>query len=198
MYNAFYDCTYIVKCVFVCNLRINNKKEIKMGCTKDSKTEYNGTIESGKSKLDKPKFDWISLVVWVASVVVSMIPIYLLLIPHLEENNGKIQKAFWFSCFKEYDMLWIFATVLLFACVNQVTSLRRKSKLGINNKQKDWQDILVITGFIVFAFVEATWVAFKYVLVEYQTWPIWIGTALILFSVAIATPLQINFISNGE
>lgn len=153
--------------------------------------EYNGEVVE-ESKTTKRKFNWIALLLWLGSLVISLIPIYIPLVQHLIETNGEIKQDFWFACFKEYDTLWVFATVLLFSCVNQGTIERKYAKAKTLIKS------LAVIGLILFGFLEATWITFKYYLQTYQAWPITLGTILIVVSLIIATPLQIDFIVNEE
>lgn len=157
---------------------------------------YNAGIKSGVVSANKPKFDWIAFLIWIVSLVVSLVPIYLLLVQHLIESNGELKAEFWFNCFKDYDVLWVFATLLLFSCVSPITNVRKISKSGKHPKNSI--TALIIVGFVVFVFIEALWLVFKYLLQEYQAWPIYLGTGFIILSLIIATPLQINFILNEE
>lgn len=155
--------------------------------------EYNGeVVEESKAKAAKGKFNWLALLLWLVSLAISLIPIYIPLVQHLIETNGEVTNDFWFACFKEYDILWVFATVLLFSCVNQVTIERKYAK------PKKRVISLTVLGLFFFAVLEATWIVFKYWLDAYQTWPITVGTVLIVVSMIIATPLQIDFIVNED
>lgn len=142
------------------------------------------------SKIKKNKFNWLSLGVWLISLVLSLIPIYLSFLQHLQEY-GTIDDSFWFNCFVEYDILWVFATFLLFTCINPITCMiNRKARPG-------WVTGLTVLGGVLFIFTEATWLFFKYRVISYATWPITLGFVLIALTVVISTPLQINFIK-GE
>lgn len=155
--------------------------------------EYNGkVVEESKAKAAKGKFNWLALLLWLISLAISLIPIYIPLVQHLIDTNGVVTNDFWFACFKEYDILWVFATVLLFSCVNQVTIERKYAK------PKKRVISLTVLGLFFFAVLEATWIVFKYWLDAYQTWPITVGTVLIVVSMIIATPLQIDFIVNED
>ena len=155
--------------------------------------EYNGeVVEESKAKASKGKFNWLALLLWIISLAVSLVPIYIPLVQHLIETNGEITDDFWFACFKEYDILWVFATVLLFSCINQVT-IERKYK-----KSKNLVKSLFALGIFLFLVLEATWIVFKYWLDVYQSWPITFGSVLIVISMIIATPLQIDFIVNED
>lgn len=159
-------------------------------------TIYKEEIRSGNIQLNEPKFNWIALLIWISSLIISLVPIYIPLIQHLDKHNGQITSEFWFACFKEYDILWVFATVLLFSCVNHVTGMCKNIKSGKSSPNSI--TALTIAGLMLFAVIEAVWIAFKYFLNTYQSWPIYCGSVLILLSIIIATPLQINFIMNEE
>lgn len=154
-------------------------------------TTYNEVIETGPVVTGKPKFDWVAFLIWILSLLFSLVPIYISLIQHLIEFNGEIKGEFWFACFKEYDILWVFATVLLFCCTNQITN-------ALKHPQKKSIIALTVVGVALFGIIEATWIGFKYFLKTYQAWPLYFGAVLIVLSLVIATPLQINFIKNEE
>lgn len=155
--------------------------------------KYSGKVVSeDKTKVRKGKFNWSALGFWLLSLVISLIPIYISLVQHLIKTDGVITHEFWFACFKEYDILWIFATVLLFSCMNQLT-IERKIR-----ESKRLLKTFTIIGFGLFAFLEATWIVYKYWLVNFQSWPITFGTILIIAAMIIATPLQIDFIKYEE
>ena len=148
---------------------------------------YNGkvyTIEEGRSC----KFDWLAFGIWIFSLVVSLLPIYLLLLSHLKQL-GVVDISFAFKCFVTEDTIWVFSTVLLFTlanCFNQ--SRKRKTKL--------WVKLLILFGSLVFIVSELTWVYFKsnMTIESVIIWPIWLSIILIAISLVISTPLQINFI----
>lgn len=155
--------------------------------------KYKGKVvpeDEGKAK--KGKFNWQALGIWLLSLVVSLIPIYIALVKHLIQTNGKIASDFWFACFKNYDVLWVFSTVLLFSCMNQLTN---KQKTG---KPKGIIKAFTIFGFCLFAFLEATWIIYKYCLFNFQFWSVSWGAILIIMAMIVATPLQIDFIKDGE
>ncbi len=158
-----------------------------------NRKEYDGeVVEESKAQAAKGKFNWFALLLWLISLAISLVPIYIPLVQHLIKTNGVITADFWFACFKEYDILWVFATVLLFSCINQITIERKyvKSKTAV------W--CLFVIGILLFVVLEATWIVFKYWLDAYQSWPITFGTILIVISMIIATPLQIDFIVNED
>lgn len=154
------------------------------------KYERAGNVVPEKpSNKRKGKFNWLSLSVWLISLVLSLIPIYLSFLQHLEEY-GVINDQFWFDCFIEYDILWVFATFLLFTCINPITRMiSRKSSPG-------WVTGITILGFVLFIFTEATWLFFKYKVTSFAAWPITLGFVLIALTIVISTPLQINFIKS--
>lgn len=159
----------------------------------DHQGKYNGeVISEDEDKARKGKFNWSALGFWLLSLVISLIPIYISLVQHLIKTNGVITSEFWFACFKDYDILWIFATVLLFSCMNQLT-IKRKIV-----KSKRFVKVFTIIGFCLFAFLEATWIVYKYWLVHFQSWPISFGAFLIVTAMIVATPLQIDFIKYEE
>lgn len=137
----------------------------------------------------KGKFNWVSLCVWLISLVISLIPIYVSLLQHLQKY-GSINDLFWFNCFTQYDILWVFATFLLFTCINPITRI-------ISHKpHAGWATGLTVFGCVLFIFTEATWLFLKYEVISYASWPITLGFVLVLMTVTISTPLQINFIKS--
>lgn len=150
--------------------------------------KYTGEVVSeDEVQVQNGKFNFIALICWIAALVLSLIPVYIELVPHLIKNNGVIAKEFWFACFKEYDVLWVFSTVLLFSLVNHLSKPKSQKKKGIIIA-------LSIIGAVFFAFLEATWLLYKYLLGDFQMWPISLGTILIVVAMIVATPLQIDFI----
>lgn len=82
---------------------------------------YRGSVkEKKKTVREKPKLNWVALIIWVGSILASFIPIYVHVLTWL--LNSKDEKIdLWqliFDCITKQDMLWIFSTVLLFAIVN--------------------------------------------------------------------------------
>ena len=151
--------------------------------------QYTGeVVSSGWARPAKPKFNWPALVVWLISLPISLIPIYIVLVEHLIQNNGAITNYFWLACFKNHDVLWVFATVLLFSCMNHFTVRKRAGK------SKGLITALRVLGGLLFLLLETTWIIFKYVLVDYQPWTVWLGAGLSIAAMIIATPLQIDFI----
>jgi hypothetical protein len=152
---------------------------------------YNGkvyTIEEDNSC----KFDWLAFGIWIFSLVVSLLPIYLLLLSHLKQS-GTIDVNFAFKCFVTEDTIWVFSTVLLFTLANCfVQSIRKR-------KTRPWAVFLMLFGTFVFIVSEITWVYFKSNMTVESViiWPIWVSIILIVVSLVISTPLQINFIK-GE
>lgn len=161
-----------------------------MGCAYTGEVEHKIVNTSPKGQ-----FNWIALLVWLGSLIVSLVPIYLSALKYLIENNV-IDLKFWFKCFTADDILWVFSTVLLFSLVNYFAKLypgtakkHSKSNLSLG---------LFVFGWIIFVFAEATWLFFKYVLKSFSTWPIVLGVIWVIIIMLISTPLQIDFIRSEE
>lgn len=127
---------------------------------------YRGSVkEKKKTVREKPKLNWVALIIWVGSILASFIPIYVHVLTWL--LNSKDEKIdLWqliFDCITKQDMLWIFSTVLLFAI-----------------------------GIALFVFLEITWAVFKYFTSEYITWVVVLSVILMLAALVISTPLQID------
>lgn len=160
-----------------------------MGCT------YTGNVEHEVISA-KGRFNWAALLIWICSLIISLVPIYLSAISYLVENNV-IDINFLFNCFTKDDILWVFSTVLLFSLVNYyspkfcspATKRRSRNNLSLS---------LSIFGVAVFVFTEATWLVFKYVVKSFATWPIILGAIWVIIIMIISTPLQIDFIRNEE
>lgn len=153
---------------------------------------YKGHVTSETvEEKGKNKFDWVALLVWLGSLVLSLLPIYLSVLHYLNVNKT-IDLQYCFKCITQDDILWVFGTVLLFSLVNCFVSRKK------GNDKKEWVGIVLVLGVIVFCFLEGTWIFFKYSVTEYATWPIVLGSILMILTLIISTPLQIDFIKDGE
>lgn len=149
---------------------------------------YTGTVKESNKKVNG-KFNVSALILWLCTLVVSLIPIGIEMLEYLN-INGKIDSMFWLQCFVEGDLLWTFSTLVLFSVMNYFS---RQQVIKAN--------ILVLIALSVFALTEALWFFFRYSVTatEGTMWPIILGTICVIFSLIIATPLQIDFIRNeGE
>lgn len=155
------------------------------------RAQYIGrVVYSGENQAGNLKFNWRALVVWLLSLPISLVPVYIALVQHLDQTNGTITDDFWLACFKQYDVLWVFATILLFSCMNHFAIRRRQGR------SKGFITALRVLGGFLFVFLELTWLSFKYLLTHYQPWVGCLGTTLIIVAMIIATPLQVNFIKS--
>ena len=112
---------------------------------------YNAKICKIKAK-SKGKFNWESFGLWICSIVVSLLPLYILGMQYLAEHN-RLDKAFWVLAFVKGDVLWVFSTVLLFSLIDSVSKKR--------NREKKWVKGLQCFGLVVFLFSEGTWIYFN-------------------------------------
>lgn len=154
---------------------------------------YDSNIKT-KTITSEPSFDWSALIIWIVSLIISMIPIYIAMLKYLTANN-QLDFNFLKQCFMEDDIIWVFATVLLFALANSISKHLNKKK-----KTPNWIKCVMPLGIVVFAIMETTWVVFKYVLNVPVTasWPVWLGIIFIVISLIISTPLQIDFIKEDD
>ena len=88
-------------------------------------------------------FDWGTLVFWLGSLLLSLVPMYIELIKYYNLNQ-KIDVNFWTNYFTKGDILWVFSTLLLFVLVDS-KSKRRK-------EEKKWVKIVFNVGIVLFYF----------------------------------------------
>lgn len=151
-------------------------------------SSYNGSVEGREeSTNEKKKFNWAALGIWLSSLVISLLPVYAFLLTWLGQKEV-LDWEFAFECITQYDVLWTFSTVLLFSLFNCYVSGRAKKK-GIYT-------FLLNVGRVLFVFMEITWYVFKYNVKSFTYWPIALGMILIVCSLIISTPLQIDFIKS--
>ena len=170
------------------------------------KNQYTGTVRSERTKAKQP-LKWISFSSWLFSIVVSLIPIYLILLRHLGENKGIVLREFAFRCLVIEDTLWIFSTLLLFSIIDYVIKYidilnRNKAKKTKNQSFGNvGHIILILIGAICFFTTELTWLYFELTFDLNSAavgWPIWFSIALIFISLMVATPLQINSLKGDK
>lgn len=162
---------------------------------------YNGGgVTTEKEKTGKKRFDWISFIIWIFSLLVALIPIYLLLLKNLTKNGGKIDVNFFYESFVVEDTLWVLATVLLFSGVNcivrYIQNYRKNKELTI----RVWEIVLLGIAGLVFIVSESTWVFFKNKMtVETPVaWAMWISIVFCIISLIVSTPLQMNFLKEDK
>lgn len=152
---------------------------------------YKGSVPRKRSTSSKVGFDWKALGLWLLSIVISLIPVYITILNQIRLGKP-LGTEFWFECYGEYDVLWVFGTVLLLCCFNIFSK---------NSSTKQSGKTLAVVGLVFFAFLEATWLCFKYLNFE-NTTPeglarlVALGNVLIIVAVLISTPLQVNFIKS--
>lgn len=155
--------------------------------------QYHGRVECVRQNAKrKNQFNGGALLIWLISLVISLIPNYISVLSYLDEN-GHIDMAFWFQCFTKDDVLWTAATLLLFSLINCFSRYNYESKQISESKTNFF---LFVIGIFVFVLTEATWLFFKYSLQSIAAWPISLGSGLAIAAMIISTPLQINFIKN--
>lgn len=152
---------------------------------------YRGSVkEKKKTVREKPKLNWVALIIWVGSILASFISIYVHVLTWLlSSKDEKID--LWqliFDCITKQDMLWIFSTVLLFAIVNCAVNYFA----GQHKKMAKITGALIAIGIALFVFLEITWAVFKYFTSEYITWVVVLSVILMLAALVISTPLQID------
>ena len=144
---------------------------------------YNGSYEMETNDKNHG-FDWSTLVFWIGSLLLSLVPMYIELIKYYNVNQ-EIDVEFWTHYFTKGDILWVFSTLLLFVLVDS-KSKRRK-------EEKKWVKIVFNVGIVLFAISEATFILFN-TIVEPAIWPLYIGIPIVITTLAISTPLKIEFI----
>lgn len=152
---------------------------------------YSGSVkEQKKTVREIPKLNWVALIIWIGSILASLIPIYVhVLIWRLNSENEKIALGqLIFDCITKQDMLWIFSTVLLFAIVNCAVNYFA----GQHKKMAKVTGALIAVGVALFVFMEITWAVFKYFTSEYITWVVVLSVLLMFAALVISTPLQID------
>lgn len=142
------------------------------------------------------KFNWIALMVWIFSLLVSLIPLVVYAGQYVKEN-GELDLAFCYQALFDNDIMWVFSTVLLFCLMNEILLVfSRKEK---NLPVKAFVRPLIIVGFFIFVLTEAIWLIIKLLSFDNKpTWALVAGGIMVVISMVIATPLQINFIKEGE
>lgn len=151
----------------------------------DTENRYTGSYEKVPDE-KKQGFDWSALLYWLGSLIVSLIPFYLEVIKYLNIHD-EINSNFWSYCFTKGDILWVFATLLLFVLVDSNAKKRKKEKKWVNN--------IFNLGVVVFVFTEATFIIFNILsIADTKIWPLYFGIPLVITTLVISTPLKIEFI----
>lgn len=134
-------------------------------------------------------FDWVMLIAWLATLVISFEPLYVSIIKYYELNH-QLDNRFWCDAFMHEDILWVFGTVLLFTVFDSLGKKRIRTK--------KWVKALNIIGIAVLIFTEVIWVLFDNFLttvnVDNEYWPICLGMIIVVFILLIATPLKLEVI----
>lgn len=138
------------------------------------------------------KYDWFSLVMWVLSICIALLPIYVAYLTQLSITD-KPPIRFWFECLGKNDGLWALGTVLLFCCCNTL--------IKIKNQQRVWKHAVpfIIAGIIDIVLIDVTWYIYKYVDFSNASSDVmehllrW-GAILITAVLIISTPLQFDFV----
>lgn len=157
------------------------------------RSQYSGQVQ--RREVDtkgKEAFNWVAFFLWLVSLIISLIPVYISALKYL--GSGKtLDINYWFQCVTKEDVLWVFATLLLFALFNSfISSMSTKRSF-----KKKPLHLLYIVSILVFVLIEATWICLKYFVETVAAWPIYLGVFLAICSLIISTPLEINFIRNG-
>ena len=158
------------------------------------KTQYGGQVQQKEVGVEGNKaFNWFAFFLWIISLIISLIPVYISALKYLGSGKG-LDTDYWFQCITKDDVLWVFATLLLFALFNSLISLMT-TKRSIKRKLLLF---LYIIAALIFVLIEATWICLKYFVETVAIWPIYLGIFLMICSLIISTPLEINFIRNGD
>lgn len=158
-------------------------------------TVYRGEKRRGVFPEKKEKIDVKSFLIWIGSILLAMIPVYVAVLKQLGDE-GKITRWFIFDCLGKYDALWAIGTVLLLCCFNVFAK-----KIGGRSLARHSLG-LAMGGFILFLFMEFTWFAYKYGNFSNAS-PnlilglVVLGIVLALAALIISTPLQLDFIKGG-
>ena len=149
---------------------------------------YNGKIIR-KEYYSKSAINIIPFIYWIGSLIVSLLPLYISMFKYYAEHQN-VDSAFWRYSFVKGDILWVFATVLLFVIIDSFST---------KNLKKNSTKVLCILGIILFLFVEATWILFNnYDIKGNGLWPVYLGIILISLVLIISTPLKINLIKEEK
>lgn len=158
------------------------------------KSQYNGQVQQKEVGVEGNKaFNWVAFFLWIISFIISLIPVYISALKHLGSGKG-LDTDYWFQCITKDDVLWVFATLLLFALFNSLTSTMTAKRTGKNTLLI----LLHIVSALIFILIETTWICLKYFIETTTEWPIYLGAFLMICSLIISTPLEINFIQNGD
>ena len=87
---------------------------------------YNGSYEIETNDKNHG-FDWSTLVFWIGSLLLSLIPMYIELIKYYNVNQ-EIDVEFWTHYFTKGDILWVFSTLLLFVLVDSKSKSKERRK----------------------------------------------------------------------
>lgn len=156
------------------------------------KPQYRGQVQQEEVDTEgKKAFNWFAFFLWMISLIISLIPVYISALKYL--GTGKaLDIDYWFQCITKDDVLWVFATLLLFSLFNSFTSSMSTRRVF---KKKVLYFLYMVAVFI-FVLIEATWICLKYFVETVTIWPVYLGVFLVICSLIISTPLEINFIRN--
>lgn len=149
--------------------------------------EYKGNgIKTKVVTTKKMRFNLKGFFLWLASIVVSLAPVYIAMLNQIRLGKG-FETKFWFSCFGEYDGLWVFGTVLLFCCCS---SFSNQSMLTTGKRN------LSLVGIGIFVLIEGMWLFLKCQDFSNTTTDgfgvfVTIGAILSVVALALSIPLQI-------
>lgn len=157
------------------------------------KSQYSGQVLKKEVDVEANKaFNWFAFFLWMISLIISLIPVYISALKWLGSNKA-LDIDYWFQCITKDDVLWVFATLLLFALFNSFTSSMSTKR----SFKKRLLHFLYIIAVLIFVIIEATWICLKYFIETVAVWPVYLGIFLMCCSLIISTPLEINFIRNG-
>lgn len=154
---------------------------------------YDGQVQESKSPV-KPSGGTSKVLfgIWILSVLFSLVPVYVYIIALFA--NTKDIKGFWATCLDcivELDLLWVSATILIMAMVN--FTINRLLAKKTTQKGLIWFFLGLLLAFIL----ALTWAMFKYLITSDGPWGFAIlGFVLIVFSLAVSTPLQTDSLEN--
>ena len=149
--------------------------------------KYNGTY-----KKTKKSFNWVAFVVWIISLIISLIPMYFELIKYINAYD-ELDIQFLKNCCINGDLMWAISTLLLFSLTDFVDFYCKQKKKSTNIENKYL--ILLLLGIVVFVIGEGTFLLLSILEIkETAMWPLYFCLPIIILSLVIATPLKIRFI----
>ena len=115
------------------------------------KPQYNGQVQQEEVDTEgKKTFNWFAFFLWMISLIISLIPVYISALKYLGTEET-LDIDYWFQCITKDDVLWVFATLLLFALFNSFIS---SMSTGRTLKKKTLY-LLYMIAILIFVLIEA-------------------------------------------